>query len=136
LARAEEEVVDREYVASEAWSLAKRIALLVLLALLVAGLHSVLDYLGAILAVYFLALVGIYLVRCGYAMLQGLIALLSQPFNKPAESPKAIWLLVGVVLNALEIVICLGLAIYVLKAVGWYTNVQLPVPQTYQPLQN
>jgi hypothetical protein len=62
--------------------------------------------------------------------------LLSRPFNKPAESPKAIWLLVGVVLNALEIVICLGLAIYVLKAVGWYTNVQLPVPQTYQPLQN
>ena len=136
MATAEEEVVDREYVARESWSLGKRIALLVLLALLVAGLHSVLDYLGAILAVYFLALVGIYLVRCGYALLQGLIALLSRPFNKPAESPKAIWLLVGVMLNALEIVICLGLAIYVLKAVGWYTNVQLPIPQTYQPLQN
>ena len=133
---AEDAVVDRDYVATEAWSLAKRIALLVLLAILAAGLHSVLDYLGAILAVYFLALAGIYLVRCGYALLQGLIALLSRPFGTPKDSPRAVWLLAGVMLNALEIVACIGLAIFVLKAVGWYTEVQLPVPQTYQPLQN
>jgi hypothetical protein len=132
----EEEAVGRDYVTNEAWSLAKRIALLVLLVALVVGLHSALEYVGAILAVYFLALVGIYLVRCGYALMQGLIALLSRPFGKPKDSPRLVWLLVGVALNALEIAVCLGLAIYVLKAVGWYTDVQLPVPQTYQPLQN
>jgi cobalamin synthase len=136
LATVEEQVVDRDSVTSGAWNVAKRIALLVLLAVLVVGLHSAWEYLGAILAVYFLALTGIYLVRCGYPLLQGLIALLSRPFNKPTDSPTAIWLLAGVMLNALEIAACLGLAIYVLRAMGWYTDIELPVPHTYQPILN
>jgi hypothetical protein len=132
----EEEAVDRDYVSREAWSLAKRIALLVLLAVLAVGLHNVLEYLGAILSVYFLALAGIYLLRCAYALLQGLMALVSQLFGKPEDSPRAIWLLAGVALNALEIAACLGLAVYVLRAVGWYTDIELPVPHTYQPIPN
>jgi len=127
----EEQAVNREQVSLAVWSLAKRIALLAVLAVVVAGLRSLHGYLGAVLVVFFLALAGIFLARCGYALLQGLIDLVSRLFGRPGRSPRAIWLFAGTMLNALEVVVCLGLAIYVLRAAGW-TEIQLPVPNPYQ----
>ena len=132
----EEEVINCDYVRRQIWSLTKRIALLALLAIVVVGIHRMLGYLGAILAIYFLALAGIYLMRCGYALLQGVIALASRLFGKLEESPRAVWLFAGVTLNVLEIAVCLGLTIYVLRGVGWYTGIELPVSHTYNPIPN
>ncbi len=100
----EEEAVDRDYVGREAWNLTKRIALLALLAIVVVGLHSVLRYLGAILNVCFLALASIYLVRCAYALLKRVIAFVSRLLGKLEESPRTVWLVAGVMPNALEII--------------------------------
>ena len=128
----EEEAVNREQVRRTAWSLAKRIALLAVLAVVVVGLQSVLGYLGDVFVVFFLALAGIFLARCVYALLQGLTALVSRLFGGPGDSPKAIWLFTGIILNTLEVVVCLVLAVHVLRATGWYTEVQLPDPIPYQ----
>ena len=127
----EGKAIDREQVIVAVGSLAKRIVLLVVLAAVVVGLQRVLGAFGAVLVAFFLALAGIFLARCGYALLQGLIALVSRLFGKPEGSPRATWLFSLITLNALEIAVCLGLAIYVLRVAGWYTEIQLPVPNDY-----
>jgi len=88
----EGKVIDREQVIVAVGSHAKRIVLLVFLAALVFGLQRVLGHFGAVLVAFFLALAGIFLARCGYALLQGLIALVSRLFGKPEGSPRATWL--------------------------------------------
>ena len=128
----EGQAVDREQIISAAWSLAKRVVLLAILAVVVVGLQSLMGPLAAVLVVFFLALAGIFLARCGYALLLGLIALLSRPFGKPEGSPRVFWLFAWNILNAIEVAVCLGLAIYVLRAAGWYTEIQLPIPNGYQ----
>lgn len=128
----EEQTIDRERVTGAAWSLAKRIVLLTVLAVVAVGLQSLLGYLGTVLVVFFLALAGVFLVRSGYALLLGLIAFVSSLFSRPERPLKAIWLFAWNILNALEVAVCLGLAVYVLRAVGWWTEIQLPVADGYQ----
>ena len=130
----EEQAVNREQVSLAVWSLAKRIALLAVLAVVVGGLRSMHEYLGAGLVVFFLALAGIFLARCVYALLRGLVDLVSGLFGGAGGSPSAIWLVAGIVLNAVEVVVCLGLAVYVLRAAGWHTEIELPDPIPYQLL--
>ena len=128
----EGQAVDREQIIGAAWSLTKRVVLLAILAVVVVGLQSLMGPLAAVLVVFFLALAGIFLARCGYALLLGLIALLSRLFGKPEGSPRVFWLFAWNILNAIEVAVCLGLAIYVLRAAGWYTEIQLPIPNGYQ----
>ena len=59
---------------------------------------------GAILTVCVLALAGIYLVRCRHALLKGVIAFVLRLFGNLEESPRTIWLVAAVTLNALEII--------------------------------
>jgi hypothetical protein len=126
------QAIDREQVTSAAWNFAKRIALLTVLAVVVVWLQSLLGYLGTVLVVFFLALAGVFLVRSGYALLLGLIAFLSTLFARPEDPPKATWRFAWNILNALEVAVCLGLAMYVLRAAGWWTEIQLPVAYDYQ----
>lgn len=128
----EEQTVGREQLRLAVWSLGKRIALLAVLAVVVVGLRSLHEYLGASLVVFFLALTGIYLVRCAYALLRGFIDLASGLIGGSGGSSSATWLLAGMMLNAVEVVVCLSLAIYVLQAAGWSTDIRLPDPIPYQ----
>ena len=127
-----DKAIDRERVTSAVWNFAKRIVLLTVLAVVVVWLQSLLGYLGTVLVVFFLALAGIFLVRSAYALLLGLIAFVSTLFVWAEDPPKATWLIAWNILNALEIAVCLGLAMYVLRAVGWWTEIQLPVADDYQ----
>jgi len=124
--------IDRERMIDASKNGAKRIVFLTVLAIVVAWLQGWLGYLGTVIVVFFLALVGVFLVRSGYLLILGLVALMSELFSKEDGTPKAILLLAVSLLSVLEGAVCIGLALYVIRAAGWWTGIQVPVFDEYQ----
>ena len=132
----ETQAIDRMRVIDAAKASAKRIALLIVAAVVVALLLGWLGEWGTPIGVLFLAIAGVYLVRAGYALLLGLIALLSKPFNREEGAPKTVWLLAWILLSVLEGAVWIALSLYIIEAAGWWTGMQLtPVIDEYGQTQ-
>lgn len=123
--------IDRGHVTRLAKNVVQRLMLLAALAVAVIWLQSWLGNLGDILVSFFLALSAVFLVRCGYALLLGLVALMSKLFTRQAGAPETSWLIAASLINALEAAACIGLALYVMRAAGWWTEIQVPVVDDY-----
>lgn len=118
------QAIGRDRVRGDARRAARRIFWFVVAAVF-AGL--LLEWLGpwaTPIGVVFLALAGVYLVRAAYALLMGLIALLSKPFD--GEGPAVRWSLAWIALSVVEGAVLIGLGLSVIEAAGWWTEMQLP----------
>lgn len=118
--------IDRERVTADAKAAALRLAMFVVAALVLGWLLTWLGAWGTPIGIVFLTMAAVYLVRDAYAILMGLIGLLSKPFNRGPGTPQPLWLLAWIVLAVVEGVILIALCLYVIEAAGWWTEMQLP----------